>query len=47
MQPSEELVDGDGHGADAPAGDVIYGVGDGGGDADQADLADALDGRWG
>jgi hypothetical protein len=34
---------GDGKGPDAPASGVKYRVGDGGGDAHQADLADAFD----
>jgi hypothetical protein len=34
---------GDGKGPDAPASGVKYRVGDGGGDAYQADLADAFD----
>ena len=39
----QQLVDGDRQRAYAPAGGVVYGVGDGGGHADDADLAEALD----
>src|SRR5919201_3455456 len=39
----EEVLNGDRQLADAAAGGVEDGVGDGGGDADLADLADALD----
>ena len=39
----QQLVDGDRQRAYAPAGGVVHGVGDGGGHADDADLAEALD----
>ena len=38
---AEEFVEGDGVVADAFAGGVVDGVGDGGGDSGDADLADA------
>jgi len=42
-RPLQQLVDGDGQRADSLAGGVEDRVGDGGGHADQANLADALD----
>src|SRR4051812_30787627 len=42
---SEELVKRDGKGADAPARRVEYCVGNGRGDADERDLAHALDSK--
>ena len=41
-----EAVEGDRNGADASTGGVMDAVGDGSGDADQADLADAFGSEW-
>src|SRR5215472_2446034 len=46
MSGAEEFVGGDGVFADADAGGVVDGVGDGGGDAGDADLADAAGAEW-
>src|SRR6185437_4374279 len=46
LSGAEEFVGGDGVGADADAGGVVDGVGDGGWHAGDADLADAAGAEW-